>query len=100
MLQSEEFVRARAVGRLEIIAEQMRHLQQQARRVLEEAQMDDALHHAACNFKKIPGKVYYLFEKPSGQKYWSMISPAVCLNRSPIPILDNNANFENLAIQS
>jgi len=74
--KSEEFVRARAVGRLEIIAEQMRHLQQQARRVLEEAQLDDALHHAACNFKKIPGRTYFLYEKPSGQKYWSMISPA------------------------
>uniref|UniRef100_A0A914WRX5 Uncharacterized protein n=1 Tax=Plectus sambesii TaxID=2011161 RepID=A0A914WRX5_9BILA len=73
--KSEEFVRARAVGRLGIIAEQMRHLQQQARRVLEEAQLDDALHHAACNFKKIPGHIYHLFEKPSGQKYWSMISP-------------------------
>jgi hypothetical protein len=55
----------------------MRHLQRQARRILEEAHRDDILHHAACNFKKVPGNVYYLYEKPVGnrQRFFSMISP-------------------------
>lgn len=89
---AEEFVRARAHGRLEVIAEQMKflqvsdlsyymrfhyHLQAQARRVLEEARLDDLLHHAACNMKKVPGTVYYLYERQSSQKYMSLIAPQV-----------------------
>lgn len=49
----------------------------QAQRVLEEAKRDADLHHAACNFKKIPGKLYYLYKRPSGQTYFSMLSSEV-----------------------
>jgi len=49
----------------------------QAQLVLEEAKRDADLHHAACNFKKIPGKLYYLYKRNSGQTYFSMLSPEV-----------------------
>lgn len=39
---------------------------------------DQNLHDAACNFKKVPGKVYHLYERESGQRYFSMLSPQVC----------------------
>ena len=51
----------------------------QARNVLEETKRDADLHHAACNFKKIPGKLYYLYKRSSGQTYFSMLSPEVSL---------------------
>ena len=35
------------------------------------------LHHAACNLVKKPGQVYYLYERESGQKYFSLLSPEV-----------------------
>ena len=47
--------------------------------VLEEAKRDADLHHAACNIVKKPGNMYYLYERQSGQKYFSIISPQVCI---------------------
>ncbi|KAH3884409.1 hypothetical protein DPMN_008387 [Dreissena polymorpha] len=46
-----------------------------AKKVLEEARRDAMLHHAACNLVKKPGQVYYLYERQSGQKYFSILSP-------------------------
>lgn len=45
--------------------------------VLEKAKRDSDLHHAACNIVKKPGSIYYLYERDSGQKYLSIISPQV-----------------------
>ncbi|XP_066302747.1 uncharacterized protein C1orf50 homolog [Branchiostoma lanceolatum] len=73
--KADEFTRANATNRLQTIAEQIKFLQEQARRVLVEAKRDAELHHAACNFKKIPGKIYYLYKRQSGQTYFSMLSP-------------------------
>lgn len=61
-------------NKLQVIAEQVRFLQQQARNVLEEAQHNTELHHVACNFVKHPGTTYHLYRRPSGQRYFSMIS--------------------------
>ena len=45
--------------------------------VLEDAKRDADLHHAACNIVKKPGTMYYLYERESGQKYLSILSPEV-----------------------
>ena len=55
----------------------MRFLHQQAERVLLEAKQHTNMHHAACNFVKHPGNVYHLYERESGQLYFSMLSPQV-----------------------
>lgn len=73
--QADEFVRANACNKLTVIAEQIRCLQEQARKVLEDANRDADLHHVACNLVKKPGNVYYLYRRESGQKYFSMLSP-------------------------
>jgi len=75
--QADVLVRATAGSKLQMIAEQVRFLQQQAHRVLLKAKQDSELHHAACNFHKLPGHIYYLYERPSGQRYFSMLSPEV-----------------------
>lgn len=79
IFQADQFTRATAGSKLSVIAEQVRFLQEQARKVLEEAALSKELHHIACNFKKIPGKIYYVYKKPgvNGRKYMSMISPEV-----------------------
>merc|ERR1712029_1282553 len=80
---ADKFTRATAGSKLSVIAEQVRFLQEQARKVLEEAQRDAEINHMACNFKRIPGKVYYIYRRKTskagleGQKYMSMISPEV-----------------------
>ncbi|KAJ6658777.1 hypothetical protein lerEdw1_019698 [Lerista edwardsae] len=73
--KADDFVRANACNRLTVIAEQIRYLQEQARKVLEEANRDASLHHVACNFVKKPGNTYYLYQRNSGQRYFSMLSP-------------------------
>ena len=83
---ADKFTRACAGSKLSVIAEQVRFLQEQARKVLEEAQRDAEINHMACNFKRIPGKVYYIYRRKTskagleGQKYMSMISPEVIWN--------------------
>uniref|UniRef100_A0ABI8AH73 DUF2452 domain-containing protein n=1 Tax=Felis catus TaxID=9685 RepID=A0ABI8AH73_FELCA len=73
--QADEFIRANATNKLTVIAEQIQHLQEQARKVLEDARRDADLHHVACNIVKKPGNIYYLYKRESGQQYFSIISP-------------------------
>ncbi|XP_054857449.1 uncharacterized protein C1orf50 homolog [Eublepharis macularius] len=73
--KADDFVRANACNRLTVIAEQIRYLQEQARKVLQDAAKNADLHHVACNFVKRPGNVYYLYRRKSGQRYFSILSP-------------------------
>ncbi|XP_068098852.1 uncharacterized protein C1orf50 homolog [Hyperolius riggenbachi] len=73
--KADDFIRANACNKLTVIAEQIRILQEQAKRVLEEAKRDADLHHAACNVVKKPGNIYYLYKRESGQRYFSILSP-------------------------
>ena len=63
-------------GKLSVIAEQIRALQEQARRVLAEAQEDAALHRARCSFQKRVGHTYHLYTRPDGSSWLSMLGPA------------------------
>jgi len=73
--KGNEFIRANATNKLTVIAEQIRFLQEQAHKALEEAKKDADLHHAACNIVKKPGTVYHMYQRESGQKYLSILSP-------------------------
>jgi len=75
--QADQFTRATAGSKLQVIAEQVRFLQEQARKVLEEARMNALLHKTNCNFKKIPGTTYYIYKqrKNPAEEFLSMISP-------------------------
>ncbi|XP_010958062.2 uncharacterized protein C1orf50 homolog isoform X2 [Camelus dromedarius] len=73
--KADEFIRANATNKLTVIAEQIEHLHEQARKVLEDARRDADLHHVACNIVKKPGNIYYLYKRESGQQYFSIISP-------------------------
>jgi len=74
--RGDEGVHNAACNKLSVIADQIRYLQEQAKKVLEKAKRDSELHHAACNIVKKPGQIYYLYEKEeSGEKYISIISP-------------------------
>ncbi|XP_004069098.1 uncharacterized protein C1orf50 homolog [Oryzias latipes] len=85
--KGDEFVKANACNKLTVIADQIRYLQEQARKVLEEAKRDADLHHAACNIVKKPGNMYFLYQRPSGQKYFSIISPKEWGPSCPHPFL-------------
>merc|ERR1712158_330613 len=74
---ADQFTRATAGSKLTVIAEQVRFLQQQARKVLEDARLNALLHKTACNFKKVPGKTYYVYKQRANpdEEMLSMISP-------------------------
>lgn len=76
-MQADNFVKTSTCGKLQVVVEQMRFLQQQARHILMEAKDSLTLHRAACNFVKHPGNIYHLYERASGQTYFSMLSPEV-----------------------
>ena len=46
--------------------------------MLEEARLNALIHHTACNFKKIPGKTYYIYKQKRDptKEFMSMVSPA------------------------
>ena len=91
--RADDFVQATTSNKLKIIVDQIKHLQQQvdetelllgslfvipqALEVLQSAKKDAQLHHATCNFKKIPGHMYHLYERSNGSTYFSMLSPQV-----------------------
>ena len=62
-------------GKLKVIAEQIRSLQDHAKGILESAQRDQQLHRAKCNFKRNPGRIYHLYQKTDESLYFSMLSP-------------------------
>jgi hypothetical protein len=73
--QAEAMLGARTTAKLQVIAEQIRALQAQARQVLSEAREEHALNRARCAFKRIPGRTYHLYRKGDGSTYFSMLSP-------------------------
>ncbi|KAG7212277.1 hypothetical protein KM043_012605 [Ampulex compressa] len=73
--KADNYIKSNACNKLQMIAQQMKFLQKQAENVLLEAEQNVKLHHAACNFIKQPGHVYHLYQRESGQFYFSMLSP-------------------------
>ena len=85
--QADRMVSGRLSGQLEVIAEQVRALQAQARRILDQARQDQQLHRARCAFKRIPGHVYHLYAEDDGGSAFSMLSPADWGGKPPKPFL-------------
>ncbi|XP_044017771.1 uncharacterized protein C1orf50 homolog [Aphidius gifuensis] len=93
--KADNFIRANAQNKLQVIAEQMKFLHQQAQRVLSDAKEHAILHHAACNFVKHPGNIYHLYEKSSGQCYFSMLSPEEWGNNGPSQLYKGSYRLEH-----
>jgi hypothetical protein len=69
-------VAMRTNAQLEVIVEQMRALQARARDIVEQAARDVELIHVECRFRRVAGRIYHLYERPDGHRYFSMLSPA------------------------
>lgn len=73
--QADRMLSATAGARLRVIADQVRALQDEARRVLEQTRRDQQLHRAQCSFKRVPGRSYHLYRRGDGSTYFSMLTP-------------------------
>ncbi|CAL1679326.1 unnamed protein product [Lasius platythorax] len=81
--KADRCIKANACNKLQVIAEQIRFLQKQAEGIFVEAEQNAKLHHVACNFVKQPGHIYHLYQRDSGQFYFSMLSPEEWGNSAP-----------------
>ncbi len=72
---ASETVALRTNAQLEVIVEQMQALQAKARQIMAAAAKDVDLIHAECRFQRVPGRVYHLYERPNGSRYFSMLAP-------------------------
>ncbi len=71
-------------GKLGVIADQIRHLQEQARALLERAQRDAGLHRARCRFEKKAGGIYHLYRTHADDSQWfSLLGPEEWLRPQP-----------------
>lgn len=75
--RADSLLKADARSKLHVIVEQIKSLKKQAEDILIEADWNVKLHHVACNFVKHPGHIYHLYERQTGQLYFSMLSPEV-----------------------
>ncbi len=73
--QASQMLTGVATGKLRVIADQMRILQEEAKNVLEATQRDQDLHRVPCHFKRQPGRFYHLYCKDNDERYFSMLSP-------------------------
>ncbi len=73
--RADEMLSARTEAKLLVIADQIKTLQAEARKILEEAGRHTELNHARCNFRKVPGKIYHLYRETDGRLAFSMLSP-------------------------
>ena len=74
--QADSLLKSHVNAKLDVIIEQIHRLQEDARKILSSAERDMELHRVKCNIKKTPGMKLCLYEKTSGEKYFSMLSPA------------------------
>ena len=65
----------RTNAQLEVILEQMKVLQERARAIVEQASRDVDLVHVECRFRRVAGRIYHLYERQDGHRYFSMLSP-------------------------
>ncbi|MCG8018510.1 MAG: DUF2452 domain-containing protein [Candidatus Thiodiazotropha sp. 'RUGA'] len=81
--QADEMLANRAGSQLNIIAEQMAVLQEQAKSILEQTARDQQIHRAQCNFQKKPGQIYHLYKNRHGDSLLSMLSQDDWLGKPP-----------------
>jgi hypothetical protein len=83
--EADQQVASRVSAQLQVIADQVKALQAQARRILEQARQDQQLNHARCAFKRIPGRLYHLYRRPDQGLEFSLLSPADWGGQPPQP---------------
>jgi hypothetical protein len=81
--KADEMLANRAGAQLQLIAEQMKVLQQQAQSILQQTARDQQLHRARCNFQKKPGQIYHLYRNNQGESLLSLLSPEDWHGRPP-----------------
>jgi len=62
-------------GKLDLILQQIQNLQNEARKIIAQAEADIVLHNIQCNFEKKPGMILHLYVRKNGESFFSLLSP-------------------------
>lgn len=62
-------------AQLKLLYFQMKHLESQAKEIIENAEKQNELHQIKKNFRLVSGETYHLYEEKNGDKYFSLLSP-------------------------
>lgn len=82
--KAQEAIKNTVNTKLDVIVKQIRSLQEEAQRIVDEAKENIELHKVSCNFEKRPGETIYLYEKESNNTlYFSRLSPEDWGERPP-----------------
>ena len=79
-LQNDKIVKAvqrnsNNYSKLKVLFKQMENIKREIEEVVKESIATENLEKIKCNFKKIPGKNYFLYQKPNNELFFSMLSP-------------------------
>ena len=79
-LQNDKIVKAvqrnsNNYSKLKVLFKQMENIKNEIEEVIRESIETENLENIKCNFKKIPGKNYFLYQNPKNELFFSMLSP-------------------------
>lgn len=92
--KADDMLTMQTNGKLEVLAKQIRTLQEEARQILLETRRNQELHRAECAFGKKAGQVYHAYRKENGAFVLSLLSPAEWGDRQPFPF-EGSYRLEN-----
>ncbi len=72
---SHQTIATMTEGKLKLLADQMRAIQEKAVHLLEQAKRDAELHSVPCRFEKRAGGVYHLYRNDDGSLWFSRMAP-------------------------
>jgi len=73
--ETKREIKDSAYKRLELLDRMQRELVDKAREILEQARRDVNLHEIKMTCAKTRGHVYYLYENPGGDRFFSLLAP-------------------------
>ena len=62
-------------AKIKVLFKQMENLKKEIEEIVEESLESENLNNIKCNFKKIPGSYYYVYQKPDSTLFFSLLSP-------------------------
>lgn len=74
--EADRYLGAVARGQLQMLAEQILYLQEKARGIISQVEVNRRLHRASCRFQKTSGQTYHLYHRSEvDDDYFSLLSP-------------------------
>ena len=62
-------------AKIKVLFKQMENIKKEIEEIIQESIETDDLNKIKCNFKKVPGSYYYLYQKPDSTLFFSILSP-------------------------